>query len=159
MCIRDRLSDRSRKPRRLSTEAYGTSPKAEENPIHWYAWDAIGTALGSLRTTRTFTYEYGWNRQSGELDEDYTFSLPPAGPALVLCDCIYLLHSPVRRWFDATVYVDAPFELTIERGRERSMDAARISYMERLHRTYSKPYFSKYSSSADWVYRPELENS
>lgn len=125
---------------------------AEENPRHWYAWDALEHALSSLRSSRIFAYDRAWNKRTGMLDDNYALALPPGGPALVLCDCIYLLHPPVRQWFDMTVYVEAPFGLTVDRGLARAPNSQRAAYMERLHRTYSLPYFEDHAANADLVY-------
>lgn len=140
---------------RLETAARSGDPAslaAEENPLNWYDWDAIQTALDELRSKRGFSYDKAWNKRTGMLDETYTVSLPAAGPALVLCDGIYLLHSRVRRWFDAAMLLDVSFSVAVDRERMRARNAAMASYMERLHRTYSQPYFEEHALDADWVY-------
>jgi len=126
----------------------------EENPLFWYDWDGIGQAVRSLRASRSFTLDRAWNRETGMLDATYTVSLPEEGPALVLCDCIYLLHDPVRRWFDATLLLQANHEQIEERGRRRAQNTATARYMERLAATYTVPYFSAHAAHADYVHSP-----
>jgi uridine kinase len=132
--------------------------EAEENPCRWYDWDGIGVALRDLREKRMFVYPFGWNRQSGERDEPYEGRIAGSGPALVLCDGIYLLHSPVRSWFDRVLLVDASLDQTLERGRNRGQsqgEPGRAARMERLTLTYAVPYFAEHAQRADWVYRPD----
>ena len=125
----------------------------EENPLHWYAFNDICTALNNLRVMRSHTYKKAWNNKTGELDKEYNITLPSTGPAIVLCDCIFLLHEPVRDWMDHVLHVEASSKVTTERGRHRSNgDTERASYMERLAQTYSLPYFTQYAVNADWVY-------
>lgn len=123
-----------------------------ENPLNWYAWEAIETALHGIRTRKSFTYPHGWNRKTGELDEAYSITLPASEPAVLLCDCIYLLHQPVRNWLDAVILVDTPLSVTRERGQARSNDPARAAYMERLTHTYAVPYFATYRAAADLTF-------
>lgn len=125
---------------------------AVENPLHWYAWEGIEAALASIRAEGSFTYPHGWNRRTGELDQAYAISVPVNRPAVVLCDCIYLLHSPVRGWLDAVVLVDTPLDVTLDRGRARANDAGRAAYMERLTRTYAVPYFAAHTAMANVLF-------
>jgi uridine kinase len=133
----------------------GNRSDSEENPLSWYAWNDIEAALAGLRSNGSFVYPHGWNRKTGELDEPYTIALPPARPAVLLCDCIHLLHSPVRGWFDAMILVDTPLDLTLKRGRKRSGDPARAAYMEHLTRTYTVPYFAAHRAMADVLFSAE----
>ncbi|MUO43013.1 hypothetical protein [Agrobacterium vitis] len=154
-CDRFSAYSYSERQSRLDCAARSGDPavmSAEENPRHWYAWDALADAVSSLRDSRMFAYDRAWNKNTGMLDGNYAIALPSEGPALVLCDCIYLLHPPVRQWFDTTVYVDVPFSLTVDRGLLRAPNSQRAAYMERLHRTYSLPYFEEHARNADWVY-------
>jgi uridine kinase len=129
-----------------------TPDDAAENPLNWYAWEAIEAALHGIRIKGRFTYPHGWNRKTGELDEDYSITLPENEPALLLCDCIYLLHPPVRDWLDAVILVDTPLNVTLARGQARSKDPARAAYMERLTRTYTVPYFATHMAAADLIF-------
>lgn len=129
--------------------------ESEENPRHWYGWDDINLALTELRNKGGFSYNQGWNKETGERDKNYSISTPTEGPSLVLCDGIYLLHPPVRHLLDVTLYVDVPFSVTIDRGQRRMRDSERTSYMEKLHRTYSLPYFAEHASETDWIYADE----
>lgn len=147
-----RHSFREREARIAQALASDASPEAEENPLHWYAWPEIHEGLSALRSDRAFVFQRGWNRETGELDEEYAVALPPEGPAIVLCDGIFLLHAPVRQWLDAVILVDTPLGVTFDRGQQRSMDAARRAYMERLTRRYSVPYFTAHASAADAIY-------
>jgi len=128
--------------------------EAEENPRHWYAWDDIGSAIEQLKERRAFSYDRSWNRRTGEIDERLEMVLPSHGPAVLLCDGIYLQHSPVREWFDTLLYVDTPLDITVERGRIRSANNGVTGFaasMERLTRAYTIPYFTNYALKADWV--------
>lgn len=128
---------------------------AVENPQNWYAWEAIQAALAGIRDHGSFAYPHGWNRKTGELDETYAISLPRRQPVVLLCDCIYLLHPPVRGWLDAAILVDTPLDLTLERGQSRSKDSARAAYMERLARTYTTPYLAAHGAAADVLFSPD----
>lgn len=130
----------------------GGQSNPEENPLAWYAWKDIEAALAGLRAKGSFVYPHGWNRKTGELDETYAISVPVNRPAVVLCDCIYLLHPPVRGWLDAVVLVDTPLDLTLDRGRARANDAGRAAYMERLTRTYTVPYFAAHRAMANVLF-------
>ena len=132
--------------------ATGDLEEAAENPMNWYAWEAIEAALEEIRTRGRFTYANGWNRNTGELDEAYGIALPVHEPAVLLCDCIYLLHQPVRAWLDAVVLVDTPLSVTLKRGQVRSNGPARAAYMERLTRTYTVPYFTTHRAAADLIF-------
>lgn len=135
--------------RSLTTD---TPDDAAENPLNWYAWEAIETALHRIRTRGSFTYPHGWNRKTGELDEVYSITLPGSEPAVLLCDCIYLLHQPVRNWLDAVILVDTALSVTLARGQARSKDPARAAYMDRLTRTYTVPYFATHKAVADLIF-------
>ncbi|MCY0092521.1 hypothetical protein [Hoeflea ulvae] len=130
----------------------GLPADAAENPLDWYDWEAIKAALSGIRSRGRFTFPHGWNRTTGELDEPYGITLPAHGPAVLLCDCIYLLHQPVRKWLDALILVDTPLEVTLERGRARSKDPARAAYMERLTRIHAVPYFTAHQAAADMIF-------
>lgn len=129
-----------------------TPDDAAENPLNWYAWEAIEAALHGIRTKGHFTYPHGWNRNTGELDEDYSITLFANERAVLLCDCIYLLHQPVRTWLDAVILVDTPLSVTLARGQARSKDPARAAYMEHLTRTYAVPYFATHETTADLIF-------
>ncbi|POF32677.1 uridine kinase family protein [Roseibium marinum] len=125
----------------------------EANPRHWYDWSEIEKALHALRKGRRLDFSRAWNPKSGELNAHYTLHLGEAGPVLVLCDGIFLLHEPVRDWFDATIFVDCPAPLRHSRGQRRTKDPDRHAYMRHLERTYCEPYFREFTSRADVVYR------
>lgn len=135
--------------------AAGRPADAAENPLNWYAWEAIDFALHGIRANGGFTYPHGWNRKTGELDEEYSITLPVHEPAVLLCDCIYLLHQPVRDWLDAVILVDTPLSVTLARGQARSKDSARAAYMERLTLTYAAPYFAAHKAAADVIFAYE----
>ncbi|WP_417415019.1 hypothetical protein [Hoeflea sp.] len=134
-----------------------TPDETAENRLNWYAWGAIEAALDGIRTRGCFTYPHGWNRTTGELDQAYGITLPAHEPAVLLCDCIYLLHPPVRDWLDAVVLVDTPLSVTLARGQTRSKDPARAAYMERLTRTYTVPYFAAHGAAADLIFAGETD--
>ncbi len=124
-----------------------------ENPLHWYDWTEIGAALSALRRERWSEFNRAWNPNSGELDARYTLDLREHQSSLVLCDGIFLLHEPVRSWFDATVVVDCPEPIRRARGEGRTKDPDRRAYMNSLEKTYCEPYFQEHSRYADLVYR------
>ncbi|ATN33538.1 hypothetical protein ACO34A_06920 [Rhizobium sp. ACO-34A] len=127
-----------------------------ENPMNWYSFDHILAALDDLKNKRIHTHDRAWNRETGELDGRYQVRIAEDGPALILCDCIYLLHPAVRTALDLVVLVETPAEIVAERGLQRSKgDAARAAVMESLRRTYSVPYFETFGSRADIVYQAE----
>lgn len=127
----------------------------EENPRHWYDWNEIEKALDGLRKQRRFDFCRAWNPASGELNAHYALHLGEDEQVLVLCDGIFLLHEPVRDWFDATIYVDCPAPLRHSRGLQRAKDPEWHAYMMHLERTYCEPYFREFSSCADDVYRSD----
>lgn len=149
----DRFSRYSFKEREKRIEAeVGSEDKSyEENPLHWYDWNAISEALTSLRTARQFTYKNAWNPSSGELDATYSLKLPENQSALVLCDGIFLLHSSVKEWFDITLCVDCAQTLRQSRAKARTKSLSRLSYMASLERTYVEPYFRDFSQRAEIV--------
>lgn len=127
----------------------------EENPRNWYDWAAIAMALQSLRAVRAFESDRAWNSENGLLNGRYALSLPPAGPAVVLCDGIFLLHDPVPGWLDLTLLVQANAHMIDERRRRRAGDKADRA-KERRDR-FERPYFRTHASRADHVVglRPE----
>ncbi len=128
----------------------------EENPKNWYAFDDIISALRDLKSKRTHTYDRAWNRQTGELDERYEVALDGDGPSIILCDCIYLLHPPIRAALDVAILVETDAEIVTERGRLRSKgDTGRASYMESLRQKYSVPYFETFGRHANIRYKGE----
>ncbi len=126
--------------------------EAEENPRNWYDWEGISTALRALREKRRFEWDRAWNRDNGLLDARYGISLPSSGPALVLCDCIYLLHDPVRQWFDLTLLVQASAEAVDDRRRRRAKDSADLAKARRNR--FECPYFEAYGFRADCLVGP-----
>ncbi|KZM51034.1 NB-ARC domain-containing protein [Labrenzia sp. OB1] len=153
----DRFSRYSFKERekRIAEQMAGSDKSAadEQNPLHWYDWSEIEKALSALRKGRRFDFSRAWNPASGELDAHYALHLGEDEPVLVLCDGIFLLHEPVRDWFDATIFVDCPAPLRKFRGRRRTKDPERHAYMMHLERTFGEPYFRDFSSCADNLYR------
>lgn len=129
-----------------------TRLEAEENPRNWYGWEGTSTALRSLREKRWFEWDRAWNRENGLLDARYGISLPSSGPALVLCDCIYLLHDPVRQWFDLTLLVQASEESVHDRRRRRAKDNADLAKARRDR--FECPYFEAYGFRADCLVGP-----
>ncbi|MES0812734.1 hypothetical protein ABLO27_24795 [Roseibium sp. SCPC15] len=126
---------------------------SEENPLNWYAWEAIGRSLAALRDQGCFTYERAWNNCTGELDGKYSLQRTQDASTLVLCDGIYLLHEPVRDWLDMSILVDTPEAIRRARGKARTTDVDRRDCMERLERIYVIPYFETNIASADIIYR------
>lgn len=158
--ICDRFSSHSYSERkqRIAEQASATHDSDAENPRNWYDWHAIERALRALREDRAFTFDRAWNTTSGELDAHYRLDIgqarAPHGPALVLCDGIYLLHEPVRHWFDMTILVERPEPARRASGRRRSKDPARRAYMIELERRFAAPYFRKHAAQAQIVYAP-----
>jgi len=152
----DRFSRHSfhEREQRIAEQASRARGGEEENPRTWYDWQAIERALGALRGDRSFAFERAWNTASGELDARYKLDLRSDGPAIVLCDGIFLLHDAVRHWFDATILVDCPEPVRRARGRRRSNDPARLAYMNELERRFAEPYFRENAAHAQIVYAP-----
>ncbi|KEQ08966.1 AAA family ATPase [Pseudorhizobium pelagicum] len=125
-----------------------------ENTQNWYAYDEIARAITDLKSHRRCTYDRAWNRNTGELDERYHLEASLAGPVIVLCDCIYLLHPPIRDALDCAIFVDAPEAVRFARGRVRSRgDANLAERMERISVRYTAPYFTRYADQATIVFR------
>ena len=125
---------------------------SEENPMNWYPWTDIEAALRDLRTCGAFTYERAWNSKTGELTGKYELTLREDSPAVILCDCIFLLHSPVRSCLDLTVLVETPQALRQKRGRQRTESVERHAYMQRLEQEFVNPYFRANSEAAHMIY-------
>jgi uridine kinase len=141
--------ERGRRIERALASGDPVLAEAEENPRNWYDWEAISLALQSLQETRTFEWDRAWNGENGLLDARYRISLPASGPALVLCDCIYLLHDPVRRWFDLTLLVQASAASVDERRRRRAGDRADLAKARRDR--FERPYFEQLGFRADRI--------
>lgn len=123
----------------------------EKNPQNWYDWHKIQRSIETLRRDRHFLTRRAWNRQTGQLDALYELSLPPSGPVVVLCDCIFLLHAPVRRWFDSVLLVHTSDVAIARRSSERAKSPA-AEYQARARReTFERPYFRRYAEFADMV--------
>ena len=125
-----------------------------ENPLNWYAYADIISALSDLRSNRAHTYNRAWNRETGELNGLYHLRAPIDRPAVVLCDCIYLLHPVIRNEMDLVILVETAEDIVTERGLKRSKgDVSRATYMETLRRKYSVPYFATFGAEADIIYK------
>lgn len=125
---------------------------AEQNPLNWYDWEGISTAIRSLRGMRGFETRRAWNSQTGLLDATYGLSLPSSGPAVVLCDCIFLLHEPIRRWFDLTLLVESDVNAIHERRKRRAGDQADIA--KARQDGFERPYFEEFGILADRIVDP-----
>lgn len=124
---------------------------AEENPQNWYDWSGIGAAIDSLRRTRSFEWDRAWNRETGLLDARYSLFLSASGSAVVLCDCIFLLHEPVRAWLDGVIMVQASDEAVALRRRRRARnETAERAARERQAR-FERPYFERLYACADLI--------
>lgn len=157
-CDRFSTFSRPERKRRIDLAVASGDPvraEAEENPRNWYDWAAISMALQSLREKRAFERDRAWNNENGLLDARYGLSLPPFGPAVVLCDCIYLLHDPVRQWFDLMLLVQASAAAVDERRLRRSGDKADLAKARRDR--FEGPYFEAYGSRADCIVEPSGE--
>ncbi|MDX3925321.1 MAG: AAA family ATPase [Shinella sp.] len=128
-----------------------------ENPKHWYCFKDIIAALHDLKTNRIHIHDRAWNRQTGELTGRYRIALAGDGPSVILCDCIYLLHPPIRAELDIAIMVETPEELVTERGLQRSKgDVSRAAYMERLRQRYTVPYFQALRDQVDIAYQTHV---
>ena len=130
--------------------------ETEENPKNWYNWNSINEALHGLKNKKSYTYPHGWNSETGEIDREVILNLPDHDNPIVLVDCIYLLHLPVRNWFDLSILVDTPLETTIARARVRAKNSADSDYFEyrqNLVKKYDVPYFAGNASRTDWIFR------
>lgn len=157
----NRFSSHSHADRQASIESAYASGITEhiafaENPQNWYAHDDIVTAIHGLRANGYYSYNRAWNGKTGDLDGHYNIALSENTPSIVLCDGIYLLHKPVRTALDLTILVDAPVEVTVQRGHKRSNgNTDHFMSMERLRQTYTMPYFEALSGHADILFQPE----
>lgn len=157
----DRFSSHSYADRQASIESAYASGITEhiaftENPQNWYAYDDIITAIRALKANRHYSYNRAWNGKTGDLDEHYNIALSENTPSIVLCDGIHLLHEPVSTALDLTILVDAPVEVTVQRGHKRSNgNTGHFMSMERLRQTYTMPYFEALSGQADILFQPE----
>lgn len=142
-------ADRQARINRAQATGDRTMIDAEENPQGWYDWDAIGRAIRCLRQDRAFHWTRAWNRQTGELDAGLSVTLPPAGPALLLCDCIYLLHDPVCRWMDGLLLVQAPETVIAERRAGRAGDPEALRRAQDRQERFERPYIDRYTARAD----------
>lgn len=128
----------------------------EENPKNWYGWDDIAKTLEGLRQNGAHTFANGWNQVTGDKDKVAYFKRPNHDHAIILVDCIYLLHTPVIDWFDLSIFVDTSLETTFARSEARDQhrsDPSYLAYKQGLTRKYDVPYFEKNAKNADWVYR------
>lgn len=133
---------------------------AVENPLDWYAYDAIAAAISDLRLTGLHSYKSAWNSETGELDGSYDVSLPDQRPAIILCDGIYLLHPPIRQALDITVRVDATTDVLDQRGLARSKgDIERAQQHRAMRERFAVPYFDLYGWLADIVIDGKAETS
>ena len=157
----DRFSSQSHAERQASIDRAYASGITEhiaftENPQNWYAYDDIITAIRALRANRHYSYNRAWNGKTGNLDGHYNITLPENAPSIVLCDGIYLLHEPVSTALDLTILVDAPVEVTVQRGHKRSNgNTDHFMSMERLRQIDTMPYFKALSGQADILFQPE----
>lgn len=119
-----------------------------ENPMNWYDWDTIYKAVQNLRQFRKFCFDKAWNHKTGELDARYDITLPASGRVIVLCDCIYLLHHPVRNWFDSVLLVESSDYAIEFRRKLRSRDAVSERKAELSQTAFERPYFKTYAKHA-----------
>ena len=129
--------------------------EAEENPKNWYDWHQIGAALKALKVSPSYVYDNGWNNETGEIDQKIILTRPDHAHSIMLVDCIYLLHSPVRNWFDLTIHVQCPFDVITKRGRVRAVNSGNPDFFEGRHlliEKYDLPYFRTHAPNADWLY-------
>ncbi|MBN9668916.1 hypothetical protein [Roseibium aggregatum] len=150
------LSHAERQARIREAKAEGNRDRIEltENPRNWYSFTDIIAAIRDLRSCRVHTSHRAWNKKTGELDDTYQVTLAEAGPSMLFCDCIYLLHPAIRTELDVAVLVDTPGSLVAERGLLRSKgNSALAAYGETLRRKYSVPYFKTFGGHADLIYR------
>ncbi|MCV6584628.1 MAG: hypothetical protein OIF47_03765 [Marinibacterium sp.] len=123
--------------------------RAEENPMNWYDWDGIACCISRLRSQRRSRWDRAWNSQTGALDGRFAAALPSDGPGLVLCDGIYLLHAPVRGWFDLCLTVDADKDVIAARRMRRAATAADADASRCRHVRFELPYFRDHAGCAD----------
>ncbi|WP_153771089.1 AAA family ATPase [Labrenzia sp. CE80] len=123
----------------------------EEDPLNWYAWDEIHKAIEALRHRREFSFNQAWNRETGQLDARYDLFLPGDGQAIVLCDCIFLLHHPVRTWFDHILLIEASAEIIASRRARRSSDAQVERHAQERQKKFEMPYFKVNREFADAI--------
>lgn len=126
----------------------------EENPRHWYDWQALKKDLLALQRTGALEIRGGWNQATGLKDAHESLRLPPDGPGVILVDGIYLLDPGIRPLADLVLLLEAPAP-ELERRRQQR-DGHRSSpeylrYKQSLAEKYDTPYFARYRSRADQV--------
>ena len=145
------LPERQKRIARAAASGDRRRIHVEENPQNWYDWSEIQRAIDALRRKRHFRTMQAWNRQTGHLDALYELSLPESGPVVVLCDCIFLLHDPVRRLFDSLLLVQASDTAIALRRSERAKSPADEKQALERQEMFERPYFRRYAASADMV--------
>ncbi len=124
----------------------------EENPQHWYQWPLFCSGIEQLRDGGQVQMYNAWSQKTGNRELDIQLGLPKEGPALILCDGIYLLHPAVAELADFRILLDVEPEVAIERSRNRDAHRSSEEHAElktELLRRYDLPYFEKYRSYAD----------
>ncbi|MCK7615926.1 hypothetical protein [Roseibium sediminicola] len=127
--------------------------EAEMNPRNWYDWKGIHHAIDGLRQRRAFETNKAWNHTTGLLDAHYSKALPPAGPVVVLCDCIFLLHEPVRTWLEHSLLVQSSHDAIAVRRSNRAKDKEAERQARERQERFEVPYFERHSEYADIVFQ------
>lgn len=149
-------TERATRIRRARASGNAMLLNAEENPMNWYDWDGILSAIQCLRLNRKFETNRAWNRETGELDAPYKLSTDSDDQVVVLCDCIFLLHKPVRTWLDGTLLVDCRKKALASRRKCRSKSAVLEHEAWRRYELFEAPYFEEHTEQIDAIFNSEI---
>jgi len=127
----------------------------EENPFNWHDLGAFFECAERLVRTGGLVLRGAFDQRTGR--KDATFSVKLGGSSsLLLCDGIYLLHPLARMYSDQVVFIDIPFETSVERVRGRDGHRASDEYLRfkaGLRRKHDLPYATKWRKDTDIVMR------
>jgi len=123
----------------------------EENPQHWYDWNAFTKAVRTFQIKGSLTLRSAWNQKNGKKNLRIRLRCPRGKNCLILCEGIYLLHPPIRALADVVILLHHPLTAARQRAEQRDAhrsDPAYLSWKATLLKKYDIPYFKKYQDKA-----------
>lgn len=139
----------------------------EANPINWFDWPALQTAVSTLQNSGKLSLEGAWNQSTGHKTITTALTLPNT-PAPIIVECAYLLHLPLVQQADLTMLIDTPEAVATQRlyARESAkfttpyLDKDNfLAYREKLTARYDVPYFKRYRTHADLILKEGDEHA